>query len=103
MPQISKLSNISGSNLGGCSSTFCTARIGGRGMRSLTYSRLRTGQVLIGARARERSPFRVNPSCCSRLVVTSSVTKSVTSQRASTQQADWLLSAVHARADGGHH
>ena len=34
-------------------SLLCTARIGGRGMRRLNYSRLRTGQVLIGARARE--------------------------------------------------
>eukprot|EP00964_Phaeocystis_antarctica_P026278 scaffold14801_cov99-Phaeocystis_antarctica.AAC.1 len=33
--------------------TSCTARIGGRGMRRLNYSRLRAGQVLIGARARE--------------------------------------------------
>ena len=34
-------------------SQLCTARIGGRGMRRLNYSRLRTGQVIIGARARE--------------------------------------------------
>ena len=48
-----------------------------------------------GTRARGWPLLRVNPSCCSKLVVTSSVTKSVTSQQARNKRTGFYPQFMH--------